>query len=748
MKQKKKTQKKILHSIKTKVSLLCASFIIIAVTISYSLIVNVSSKIIKENTESALLNLAESSKLNVTNALSRVGESANFITNSDSVLSYIKSGGTENTEETERFVTMFTNMNSSTEKISLVDENGIVLLSSDKSLIGTDLSSENYYTTMVENKTTSQSNVTISEDSNEACVTFAIPVFETNEGDKQVNGELDNQAATNNGEESTFTPDNTNSTAPSTEDTGAENSPEGNKDTMNSTNAEGNTQPTQGNIIGSIVTYVKVSEFTNTLSEISLNGIDSSYAYLIDSNGTIIYHPTEEKIGTTVENSAVNNLIETTNEETTDTSGLLSYTYNGVKKLASYSLSSSNNWILIIAADQSEVLSSLNSATQFSFYISCAIVIILGVIAYIITGFITKPIKNITNLIKKTAYLDFSEDSTLEHLEKSKDETGDMATALKDMRHSIREMIEQINDASTDITNNASHLNKITNKVNEHATNNSTTAEELAAGMEETAATTEMIHENILHVKNSSNSINEKATEGTELSSVLIKRATSLKESTSIATEKTYEMYHNIKNNTESAIEQAKAVDKINTLAKTIMDIADQTSLLALNASIEAARAGDSGRGFAVVANEIGTLADQSAHTVSNITNIIQEVNMAVHSMTTSLEQTIDFLEKRVLTDYNEFIQVSDQYNEDAKNINDNMSSIQQAVDSLNTTMLHITESISEINTMMGESSHGIIDVTNKSASILDLTTDTYHMAKESNSFAEKLQNIVAKFKL
>ena len=78
-------------------------------------------------------------------------------------------------------------------------------------------------------------------------------------------------------------------------------------------------------------------------------------------------------------------------------------------------------------------------------------------------------------------------------------------------------------------------------------------------------------------------------------------------------------MYENVQQKTEAAMEQAKAVEKINQFTQAILEISSQTNLLALNASIEAARAGEAGKGFAVVAGEIGTLAAQTSTTVGSI---------------------------------------------------------------------------------------------------------------------------------
>jgi methyl-accepting chemotaxis protein len=705
MNTKEKTLKhsKTSFSIKAKVSLLCTIFILIATSVNYFMLVNVSQSTIMDNTKTTMEDLADAYGKNVTNTVSQISDSANFLMQSEAIQSFVHSDGKESTEDTEQFISMYLNMNSSHEEINLVNTDGKILYSSDSSLLGNDLSKETYFSNMKTSGTSTQSDVFISDNSGDACVTFAIPLY------------------------------------------GA---PAENTDAMNGSMDQTADKPAPQDFIGAITIAVKVSEFSDELSSISVGGNQSSYAYLLDSTGTVVYHPNEEIIGTKLDIPAINNIVSQIQSGSIPQTDIINYNYKGVDKYASYSIDSNNHWILVITAEKAEVLSPLYKVSTKSLYISIILIVILIILSYLFAETIAKPIKRITRYINKTADLDFTADSTFNKLSMRQDETGEMGRAIEKMRNILKTMIYQISEASTNISQSADDLIHITQAVNDHVSNNSATAEELSASMEETAATTDYICTSIDNMGIHSKEINQRTSDCSDLSSELIDRAATLKSSTATATESTQKLYEEVKEKTNTAIEQSKAVDKINTLTNVIKEIANQTSLLALNASIEAARAGDAGRGFSVVASEIGSLADQSAKTVSGINDIVVEVHQSVDNLTNCLEQTLNFLENNVLPDYKDFLNASDRYHSDAQNMNGVLDNIHNGINSLNTNLLQVNNSIAEINTMMGQASKGVEEVAEKNTNIVSLTTNTYNMVKDSKDYAVSLKAIVDKFKL
>lgn len=493
---------------------------------------------------------------------------------------------------------------------------------------------------------------------------------------------------------------------------------------------------------GTMLTY---EEYAELLKNAKLTGVESSYAYLVDMNGTMLYHPTEEKVGQSVENEVVKGVVADIQAGKIPEDAVTVYDFKGVMKYASYAVLASKD-ILVISADEAEVLAAVTAVRKDSIVIA-AVLIIFSIICGIVVSFILiAPLKKITFIIHATSQFNFKPNSVSTKLCKRKDEAGDMARAVHVMRKNLKRVVEDLESVGNGITDNVEQLEKSSNLVNEMCTDNSATTQQLSAGMEETAATTESIQGNISQMKTSADSIKQLSVQGESTSIQIKQRAETLKETTKTARKKATELYKNVQEKSEKAIDDSKAVSKINELTNAIMSISSQTRLLALNASIEAARAGEAGRGFAVVATEIGNLAGQTSQTVGDIDTIVKEVNKAVVNMTESLQQAMSFIQDTVAADYAKFSDVSIQYSEDAEVFRASMATVNQSITSLAGTINEITNAIEGIAATAGESASGVSEIAQKTADVVVKTGENYKLVNECNDYVVKLKESVALF--
>lgn len=486
-------------------------------------------------------------------------------------------------------------------------------------------------------------------------------------------------------------------------------------------------------------------DYATHLVDIKMTGIDSSYAYLVSPEGMMLYHPTPEKIGAPVENAVITEVVAQLKAGKVPKDEVVLYEFNGAWKYAAYALTSQNE-IVVVTADQAEITQPVNELVVSMGTMSAGGLVICIVIGYIVSLFICKPLNQLLVIISSTSEFDFRRNPLNDILCKRKDETGEVARMVRIMRRNLREMMQEINQSSDLINDNVDKLEEVTTTINNMCTDNSATSQELAAGMEETAATTVNVNENIGVIRTGAESISNLTDEGAKTSKEIMDRAEKLRDKTMTASAKTMDMYNNVKKKADTAMEGSKAVEQINELTDTIMEISSQTSLLALNASIEAARAGDAGKGFAVVATEIGSLADQTTKAISNISEIVKAVNEAVGNMADCLEETTEFLENTVVKDYKEFEEVSEQYQADADTFKSSMENVSSSMEELKNSIDVIADAMDGINKTVSESAIGVSDIAGKTSDMAATTGTTYDQVTECHACVQTLKKSVQRF--
>ena len=488
-------------------------------------------------------------------------------------------------------------------------------------------------------------------------------------------------------------------------------------------------------------------DYNKILAKVKVSGYASSYAYIVDKEGTMMYHPTAEKVGNPVSNEVVKNLVAGLAQGKRPAPECVTYIFKDAWKFASYVILSDDS-ILVLTMDQSELDGSIGSFRNQSIMVGLIVGIILIGISIAVAIFIVRPFRLLVQSTNKISELDLTDDPNARKLATRSDEVGKIATAVVNVRAAFVDIITTINEIATTLHDNAQDVRDISSVISEQSSDNSATTEQLAASMQETSATTETIDNNIAHIKEKIDDIADLTGQGSKLAQEIMDRAVSLKASSSQAIDRTQKMLDNVKDQTNAAIAKSKAVEKIQELTAAIKAIAAQTGLLSLNASIEAARAGEQGRGFAVVAGEIGNLASQSTDAVNNITAIVTEVQQAVVNMTECLNTTLKFLEETVSNDYQDFSEVGVKYSEDASSFDQSMSTISKSSNELSEAIKDIVIAINGINTTIAEATQGISDISEKTNDMVSSTTRTSDMIENNLSDAVRLRELVSRFRI
>ena len=500
-----------------------------------------------------------------------------------------------------------------------------------------------------------------------------------------------------------------------------------------------------GTSIGIVGMDIDFNQVTNMVDGVKI--YDTGYAFLTDSEGVITHHKDLEigqklsELGGTLEGIAAK--IASGDGE----GSLLDYRYNNTKKQLVYT-TLNNGMRFVLTAPEGEIQATMNMLIVKASTGGLIAIFFAVIVGVIISMLIAKPIMALTEVIDKTTKFDFTPTQNGKMLQRYKDEIGQMAAKVREMRRALREMIGEINNAEETISSSVDNLDHIMADNNARSEDNSAATQEMAAGIEMAAKNTRQIADNVENVKHNSESINTLTEDGKAKSDLILGRAEEIKNISESSSNQAVKIFEEIKGKSDKAIEQSKAVEKINELTNSIKSISSQTNLLALNANIEAARAGDAGRGFAVVATEIGSLATQTFKAVDDINEIVVAVNEAVRNMTDCMNTMIHFLETKVISDYDVFKNSGEQYHEDAVSFMDLMNQIKSAIEELDSYIANIVASVDDINITMSQSADGINVIAEKSSKVVESTLEGYERLNESKNAVKELETITAKFKL
>ena len=365
----------------------------------------------------------------------------------------------------------------------------------------------------------------------------------------------------------------------------------------------------------------------NRIGDVGVTGLKSSYTYVVGSDGTMLYHPVEDKIGKPVENQIIKDVVAKLAEDpgqVEDT--FVSYEYKGEQKYAAYAVVGQGQALVIITADESDVLGETNSIRNDIIKFSLIILVFVLAAAIAVGRLIAKPILKVTNSIFKLSKLELTVDEETKRITKRKDETGYMARAVENLADSLNGVITEIRTQSDNLYGTseelASDANDTVNSVRQVEIAVSEVAEGASSQAQETADATsnvismggmiEKANSDVERLSESSKAIGEAVDEATEILDELL--------AINEKAVKSIDMIYERTNTTNKSVEDIKAAINI------ITSIAEETNLLSLNASIEAARAGEQGRGFAVVASQIQKLAEQSNESAKQIEDITEKL--------------------------------------------------------------------------------------------------------------------------
>ena len=364
---------------------------------------------------------------------------------------------------------------------------------------------------------------------------------------------------------------------------------------------------------------VTLQKLTSMVKEVQFG--TQGYLMLIEDTGVVLADPsnTDHNFKQLSEISAVH-------KELASAKGMITVEFDGEPWYATIYESPELGWKFIGLIPYSEVFELVDELALLISIVSILLVVVFGVIGLWLSRVITRPMNVITKGLQEIACGEG--DLTRRLRVKSEDESGLMANAFNSFVDIVHKLITEIKGNAVQVGEEAHSASRVSEQVRDISDQQSQAIEQVSTAFHEMVATSNEVAKNCSETATSADESEKQVVQGR-------KYIQETSESVNI-------LESIIVDSNKAMTELAEESSNITSILDTIRGIADQTNLLALNAAIEAARAGEQGRGFAVVADEVRTLAQKTSESTAEIDHLISSLNKRTNIVTEKLSSSLE----------------------------------------------------------------------------------------------------------
>lgn len=490
------------------------------------------------------------------------------------------------------------------------------------------------------------------------------------------------------------------------------------------------------------------TELEQTLDLLTVEGLANAKCSMINiSSNLYIFNEDQSLIATTIEDDSVLSIIDTIKQHPDKLYNTVTYTGSDKKQyLALYKYMPDRDWAIILDDMENEIYAKA-FANRHSLGIICIISYILIVlISIFVVRYHVKPLKLIEQDILRLQNLDLSPSTTLPRYKNANCEVANIYAAMDSLYDTLGDIVGTLCQCSSSLNDSSITMTDASSTLINCVFDNSATTEELAASINVTNETIEAVYDEISHLGEMVNQVEEKVQISTNRSQILSSSSSQMKQTTDQAITTSNLKIAQNKKDIDAAMVNLQSLTRINDMVTQILDLTDQTNLLSLNASIEAAKAGDAGRGFAVVASEIGNLALSSSKTASEIQLICNETNKNINQINICFANIIELMENSISTQFTNFAASCDDTNDSVASIHSAIAEIHEVSSNFSKILMDILQQITTVQSVSDENEHGVEDIIEKIEKT-NLTAETLNKIVTVNQEnADSLRKIIERF--
>lgn len=442
---------------------------------------------------------------------------------------------------------------------------------------------------------------------------------------------------------------------------------------------------------------------------------EKGLVFIADKNGEIQIHPDESvKPGTTISALMNDNLsTELLNKE----KSTIIETHENKNSLLAAQYLPSLDWYVVVDIPTEEIQGPINASSLTLILLNLIVAGVLIAIGLWVAMGVARPVHRASNMLNQIASGDA--DLTRQMPVDTQDEVGQLAKAFNHFVHQLKVLIQAVGDTAKEVTYTAEELNQAAAKTETNTDNQQQSVDMVAAAINQMGATVQEIAQNANETADAAKQASKESHDGQLVVNTTIDGINSL--------------FDKMQGASKVITTLATDVGEISTVLAVIKGISEQTNLLALNAAIEAARAGEQGRGFAVVADEVRTLAQRTHESTEEINTMVLKLQNGAQDAVSAMNSGIETAQNSV---------------ESADTAGKSLAKITQAINAITDLSMQVATATEEQSSVVNELNNHILNIKTMSDDTAQETKTVSKKCKELTDASGRLNGMVSQFKL